>query len=142
MRTKATAISLGHPLGVLTMTALALPRGGVDDEVVVRAIRRVYELAHGRVVETKIGAVPVAPAVAPSLANALFHAATRSELLEVIEEMIASARESRPQVRPAYFAAGSALREFLDGRLGAPESWANGRCSSNLSALLPATAAR
>ena len=142
MRRTATAMSLRESLGILTMTALALPRGGVDDEVVVRAIRRVYELAHGRVVETKIGAVPIAPAVAPSLANALFHAATRPELLEVIEEVIASARERRDHVRPAYFAAGSALREFLDGRLGAPEFWANGHRSSHLSALLPATASR
>lgn len=126
MQTKRRPINLGDPLGIVTLTALALPRSGVADELVVQTIRRVYELAHGRIVETAIGAIPVAPPVAPRLATAQFDAASRSELLDIVEEMIASTQSRRQLARANHFAAGSALLEFLDGRLGAPEFWSNG----------------
>jgi len=84
------AIHLGQPLEILIQRALALPRGDIDDENVVKTMRHVYELARGRSVETSIGRIPIAPPVVPGLATACLHAATRSELVSLIERKIAS----------------------------------------------------
>ena len=89
------AIPLGRPLGILIRNALALPNGNVADECVVYAMRRVHELACGRFVETSIGPIQIAPPVAPDLAGVRLHAATRRELLSLVERIIASPSDPR-----------------------------------------------
>lgn len=67
----------------------ASPRRRADEEI-VGALRRLYELAHGRSVQTTLGLVPIAPAVAPALSRRTFSVATRSELLTAVERPIQS----------------------------------------------------
>jgi hypothetical protein len=62
-----------------------------NDEEVVRALRRLYELAHGRSVQTALGLVAIAPPVAPSLSQTTFSVASRSDLLTAVQDQIAAA---------------------------------------------------
>jgi hypothetical protein len=66
--------------------ALALPASPdrhSNDEV-AGALRRLFDLAHGRSVETPLGLVAIAPAVAPFLSRSKFSFATRCELVAAL----------------------------------------------------------
>jgi hypothetical protein len=82
---KRISIDLSEPLGRVLTQALALPVGGVDAEIadalVEEAVRRLYEAANGRTVDTPLGRIPIAPAVAPWLKAAPLAVRTRSEFL-------------------------------------------------------------
>lgn len=74
--------------------ALALSASSADrpsDEEVVGALRRLYELAHGRSVQTAFGLIAIAPPVAPSLSQRTFLVASRSALLTAVQDQIAAA---------------------------------------------------
>ena len=62
-----------------------------NDEAVAGALRRLYELAHGRAAQTTLGLIAIAPAVAPSLSHRTFSVASRSELLAAVQHQIAAA---------------------------------------------------
>jgi hypothetical protein len=68
------------------------PEGHADEEMET-ALRRLYEKAHGRSVQTTVGLIPIAPAIAPCLSRRTFSVATRSELLTAIEHHTALNRE-------------------------------------------------
>ena len=73
-------------------TLCASLEGHTDEEMEI-ALRRLYERAHGRSVQTTVGFIPIAPAIAPGLSRQTFSAATRSELLTAIEHQTALNRE-------------------------------------------------
>jgi hypothetical protein len=52
-----------------------------SEKEMVGALRRLYELAHGRSVQTTLGLIPIAPAVAPGLSDGTFFLTIHSELL-------------------------------------------------------------
>ena len=82
-------IDLAQPFEGFLETVLSLPTGSnnaggdrLENEVELKqAIRRVYEAANGRRVETIIGFVPIAPPVAPFLKEKLFYVATQIDFL-------------------------------------------------------------
>lgn len=84
-------IDLSKPFESLLATVLSLPKhrvnaNGSSHEAEIRqATRCLYEAAHGRVVETSMGAIPIAPAVAASLKTEPFSVNTRSEFLRLAE---------------------------------------------------------
>ena len=73
--------------------ALALPRCAdcPDDHEIVGALRRLYDLAHGRSVETGLGLIAIAPPVATSLSLKAFSVATRPDLLTAVQNQTAAA---------------------------------------------------
>jgi hypothetical protein len=84
-------IDLSKPFESFLATVLSLPADGVNangsanEEEIRQATRFLYEAAHGRVVETSMGAIPIAPAVAASLKTEPFFIHTRSEFLRLAE---------------------------------------------------------
>ena len=82
---KRISIDLSEPLERVLTQALALPAGRGDGRIsearVKDAVRRLYNAAHGRTVDTPLGRIPIAPAVAPWLKAAPLAVRTRPELL-------------------------------------------------------------
>ena len=84
-------IDLSEPFESLLATVLSLPEDGVNancssnEEEIRQATRCLYEAAHGRVVETPIGTIRIAPAVAAFLNADLFFVNTRGEFLRLAE---------------------------------------------------------
>ena len=82
---KRFSIDLSKSLESVLAHALALPRGGenalINDARMKEAVRRLYDAAHGRTVDTPLGRIPIAPAVAPWLKEAPLTVRTRNELL-------------------------------------------------------------
>ena len=82
---KRISIDLSEPLERVLTQALALPKGSDDgrnsETRVKEAVRRLYDAANGRTVDTLLGRIPIAPAVAPWLKAAPLAVRTRSELL-------------------------------------------------------------
>ena len=81
---KRILIDLSEPLESVLTKALALPGGetGRHSEARVKvAVRRLYDAAHGRAIDTPLGRIPIAPAVAPWLKAAPLAIRTRNELL-------------------------------------------------------------
>lgn len=82
---KRISIDLSEPLDSVLVQALALPADGgggrIGEERVKEAVRRLYNAANGRTVDTPLGRIPIAPAVAPWLKAAPLAVRTRSELL-------------------------------------------------------------
>ena len=93
---KKIEIDLGAPFAEIVARAIALPDNGgsesTNDKQIVHALRRLYELAHGRSVETAIGLIPIAPPTASGLANARLSVGSRCELLAIVKEKITSTR--------------------------------------------------
>jgi len=89
---KSIAIDLREPFDTIVAAVLRLPVGpdalAADDEYMVKAVRRLYETAHGRCVNTPIGLIPIAPAVASSLTSRPLDLATRTELLVLLKKPI------------------------------------------------------
>jgi hypothetical protein len=71
--------------------ALAASPDRRGDEEVVGALRRLYEVAHGRSVQTALGPITIAPAIAPSLSDTTFSVASRPELLAAVKYQTAAA---------------------------------------------------
>lgn len=88
---KEIEIDLSEPFESFLATVLSLPPHGVsangssNEEEIRRATRCLYEAAHGRVVETSMGAIPIAPAVAAFLKTEPFSVNTRSEFLSLAQ---------------------------------------------------------
>lgn len=82
---KRILIDLSLPLERVLTQALALPtsrdNGGIREAQVEEAVRCLFAAAHGRSVETPIGRISIAPAVAPWLKAAPLAIRTRGELL-------------------------------------------------------------
>jgi len=82
---KRISIDLSEPLERVLTQALALPTssdvGRISDARVKEAARRLYDAANGRTVDTPLGRIPIAPAVAPWLKAAPLAVRTRTELL-------------------------------------------------------------
>ena len=82
---KRISIDLSEPLERVLTQALALPAGSGDgrnsEARVKEAVRRLYDAANGQTVDTLLGRIPIAPAVAPWLKEAPLAVRTRSELL-------------------------------------------------------------
>ena len=103
---KGIEIDLSKPFDSFLATVLSLPKNGVNangssDEVEIRqATRCLYEAAHGRVVETSMGAIPIAPAVAASLRAEPFSVHTRSEFLGLAQTKSGFRPSGREVVAP------------------------------------------
>jgi hypothetical protein len=84
---KRISIDLSEALERVLTQALALPAGSDDGQKsearVKEAVRRLYDAANGRTVDTPLGPIPIAPAVAPWLKAAPLAVRTRSELLSL-----------------------------------------------------------
>ena len=79
---KRISIDLSETLEKVLLLALALPSGGgISDARVKEAMRLLYHGAHGRTVDTPLGRIPIAPAVAPWLKAAPLAVRSRGELL-------------------------------------------------------------
>jgi hypothetical protein len=122
---KNIKIDLNEPFEKTLEAVLSLHDGeacSTEDELVAQALRCLYRAAHGPTLQTFIGPITIAPAVDPSLKEALLRFRTRSELLAFAEEKT-SFRRTAKENGASHLAAGSALFEFLPGRLRSAESW-------------------
>lgn len=88
---KGIEIDLSKPFESFLATVLSLPKrdvnanGSSNEEEIRRATRCLYEAANGRLVETSIGAIPIAPAVAASLKAEPFSVNTHSQFLRLAQ---------------------------------------------------------
>ena len=84
---KRISIDLTEPLERVLALALTLPAGpgdgGIGEARIKEAVRRLYDAANGRTVDTPLGRIPIAPAIAPWLKAAPLAVRTRHELLEL-----------------------------------------------------------
>jgi hypothetical protein len=120
---KQITIDVNEPFEKTLATVLSLPDASdAGNEVVSRALGCLYRAAHGPAIQTSIGPITIAPAVNPSLRPALLRLHTRSDLLALAEERTPFRRTAKRN-GPNHLAAGSALFEFIAGRLGSPENW-------------------
>jgi hypothetical protein len=90
---KKVPIDLSEPFEEVLARALSLPRtdhASASDAVIKRAMRSVYEAANGRIVETDIGAIPIAPPVKPSLKEKPLCLKSTSELLTMVRDNLGS----------------------------------------------------
>jgi hypothetical protein len=82
---KRISIDLSEPLERVLTQALALPagadNGAISEARLEQAVRALYAAANGRTVDTPLGRIPIAPAVAPWLKAAPLAIRTRSEVL-------------------------------------------------------------
>lgn len=82
---KRISIDLSESLERVLTQALALPAGGdngaISEARVEQAVRSLYAAANGRTVDTPLGRIPIAPAVAPWLKAAPLAIRTRGEFL-------------------------------------------------------------
>jgi len=123
-------IDLSEPFEKVLATALSLPRTGdasSSDAAIKRATRYLYEAANGRIVETHIGAIPIAPPVEPLLKVKPLCLKSAAELVTMVKNNFGAsdnfdyARSEPQNGRPSNI--GSALFEFMAGRLGTRECW-------------------
>jgi hypothetical protein len=126
-------IDLSESFEKVLATALSLPRtddAWPSDAAIKQAMRYLYEVANGRIVETHIGAIPIAPPAEPWLKKPLYLKSATDLLTMVKDNLDASDSlnyaRSEPQKR-RQSRIGSALFEFMAGRLGAPECWPDQR---------------
>ena len=127
-------IDLSEPFEKVLATALSLPRADDarhSDAAIKRAMRYLYEAANGRIVQTHIGAIPIAPPMEPSLKAKPFCLKSAAELLTMVKDNLGASDSldyapPEPQ-KPRQANIGSALFEFMAGRLGAPGCWPSQR---------------
>jgi hypothetical protein len=141
---KPTKIDLNDPFEKTLAGALALPHGcdarGAERETVTQALRYLYIAAHGRILQTSIGPITIAPATDPSLKHPPLSLDTRSDLLAVAEQRTAFAPRAIRNGNSSHAGPHSAFFEFLAGRLGSPDSWVppssrNGKTDSHAQSL-------
>ena len=127
-------IDLSESFETVLATALSLPRTDdvrPSDAAVKQAMRYLYEVANGRIVETHIGAIPIAPPAEPWLKAKPLCLKSAPDLFTIVKDNLGASDSlnyawSEPQKRrPSKI--GSALFEFMAGRLGAPECWPDQR---------------
>lgn len=125
---KQIEITLNDPFEKTLVAILSLPEGGdvrsAQDESVEQALRCLYTAAHGRTVETAIGPISIAPATDSSLKDAPLSLQTRSDLLNFAQRRTEFKRRPVGNHHSIHTNGGSALFEFIAGRLGSPECWA------------------
>jgi hypothetical protein len=128
------AIDLSESFEKVLATALSLPRTddtSPTDAAIKRMTRYLYEAANGRIVETHIGAIPIAPPVGPSLKEKPLCLKSAAELLTMVKDNLGASDNldyARPEAqKPRQANIGSALFEFMAGRLGAPGCWPDQR---------------
>jgi hypothetical protein len=127
-------IDLSEPFEKVLATALSLPKtddAWPSDVAIRRAMRYLYEAANGRVVETHVGTIPIAPPMEPSLKAKPLCLKSVAELLTMVKDNLGASDSldyapPEPQ-KPPQANIGSALFEFMAGRLGAPECWPDQR---------------
>lgn len=96
---KKTRIHLSQPFEEILATVFSLPKapGERSESISYRddlkgIVRGLYEAANGRHVETVLGPIPIAPAVAPFLKEEPFEVETQLDfLLEAASRVLASA---------------------------------------------------
>lgn len=105
-------IDLTQPFEHIVATALALPDGRrpVEDKQIVNVIRAVYEMVHGRSVDTIVGLISIAPPVCPWAVVRQLKARSREDFLTAAEQwlgraatqrgVIAGAESAQPQSQP------------------------------------------
>lgn len=97
---KKIEINLDEPFQKTRDAVLRLPDGrygrNAGPEIVAEALRYLYITAHGRTLETSIGPITIMPALDPSLADASFPVATRSDLLALAERSTMFAFKAGP----------------------------------------------
>jgi hypothetical protein len=128
------SIDLSESFEKVLATALSLPRTNgawPSDAAIKQAMRYLYEVANGRIVETHIGAIPIAPPVEPWLKARPLRLKSAADLLTMVKDNLGASdslnyARSKPQKR-RQSKIGSALFEFMAGRLGAPECWPDQR---------------
>jgi len=89
-------IDLSDSFETALSEALALPDGDhcpISDESMAKALRGLFAAAHGRSVRTSIGAIPIAPAVVPSLKTAPLSLGSRAELLVLADKVCEFSRK-------------------------------------------------
>ena len=128
--TTTTRIHLSQPFEHILSAVLSLPkaRGEPADNTrkenrdLKQLIRRVYEAANGRQVETPIGPVPIAPPVAAHLKEAPFNVETQLEFfVEVMSRLIASPSDTSDATTDAMAALKE--RQFpIDSESGATQN--------------------
>ncbi len=127
-------IDLSEPFEKVLATALSLPKANYtvpSDAAIKRAVRYLYEAANGRIVETHLGAIAIAPPTEPSLKAKPLCLKGAADLLTMVKDNLSASDSlnyawSEPQKR-RQSKIGSALFEFMAGRLGAPECWPDQR---------------
>ena len=129
---KHTEIDLNAPFEKSLAAALSLPRGGDardhEDEAVAEALRYLYTVAHGRIVQTLLGPISIAPAIDPSLKDAPLRLETRNQLFMLAERRTNFTRPVKEQVSAKNADESSVLLQFCRGQLGSPETWPSPRC--------------
>jgi hypothetical protein len=127
-------IDLAEPFEKVLATALSLQRTNhtwTSDAAIKRAMRYLYEAANGRIVETHIGGIPIAPPVKPSLKEKPLCLKSAAELLTIVKDNLGASDNldyARPEPHKLCQAnTGSALFEFMARRLGTPEWWPDQR---------------
>jgi hypothetical protein len=114
-----------------TLSLLRADDAWPSDAAIKRAMRYLYEAANGRIVETHIGAIPIAPSLEPSLKAKPLCLTSAADLLTMVKDNLGAsdsldyARSELQKPRQANI--DSALFEFMAGRLGAPECWPDQR---------------
>jgi hypothetical protein len=128
------SIDLTEPFEKVIATAFSLPRANhtlPSDAAIMRAVRYLYEAANGRIVKTQIGAIPIAPPVEPSLKAKPLCLKSAAELVTMVKGILGASDSlecAQPEpYKPRQANSGSALFEFMVGRLGAPECWPDQR---------------
>jgi hypothetical protein len=128
------SIDLSDPFEKVLARALCLPRADdawPSDAAIKRAMRYLYEAANGRFVETHIGAIPIAPPARSLLKAKPLCLKSAAELVTMVNGNLGASDSldyawPEPQ-KPRQSNIGSALSEFMAGRLGAPECWPDQR---------------
>jgi hypothetical protein len=127
-------VDLSEPFEKVLATALSLPRANhawPSDAAIKRAMRYLYEAANGRIVETHLGAIPIAPPTEASLKAKPLCLKSATELLTMLKDNLGASDSldyTRPEPhKPRQANIGSALFEFMAGRLGAPGCWPDQR---------------
>ena len=128
------SIDLSESFEKVLATALSLPRtddARPSDAAIKQVLRYLYEVANGRIVETQIGAIPIAPPAKPWLKAKPLCLKSAADLVTMVKDSLGASdslnyARSEPQKR-RQSKLGSALFEFMAGRLGAPECWPDQR---------------
>jgi hypothetical protein len=125
---KRIEINLNDPFEKTLAAVLTLPEGGdgrsARRETLTEALQYLYTAAHGRTLQTSIGAIRIMPATDPSLRDASRSLDTRSDLLALAERRTAFTPRASRNGASSHARFDSAFSDFLAGRLGSPDGWA------------------
>jgi hypothetical protein len=126
-------IDLTQPFEHILATALALPDGRLPvlDKQIINAARAVYEMVHGRSVNTTVGLISIAPPVCPWAVVRHLKARSREDFLTAAERWLARAATERGVIAGAEFAERQSPPNDSDHEVSllpaSRESWLNGK---------------